>query len=81
MIFLTYVPLNFLYELAFPRKETKKMDLNLDDQEAEASMEEAARAVAKAEALEGQKPDEENESPINEDNESKASAKMESNHE
>ena len=57
------------------------MDLNLDDQEAEASMEEAARAVAKAEALEGQKPDEENESPINEDNESKASAKMESNHE
>lgn len=32
MIFLTYVPLNFLYELIFPPKQTKKMDLNLDDQ-------------------------------------------------
>jgi hypothetical protein len=52
MIFLTYVPLNFLYELAFPPKATKKMDTTLDDQEAKQKSEEAAKAKAKADALE-----------------------------
>ncbi len=52
MIFLTYVPLNFLYELAVPRKETKKMDLTLDDMEAKEVEEDAAKAKEKAEALE-----------------------------
>jgi hypothetical protein len=36
MIFLTYVPLNFLYELIIPPKQTKKMELNQDDSEAQA---------------------------------------------
>jgi len=36
MIFCTYVPLNFLYELAFPPKEFKKMDTNMDDEEVKA---------------------------------------------
>lgn len=34
IILLTYVPLNFLYEVAFPPKHTKKMDLNIGEMEA-----------------------------------------------
>ena len=52
LIFATYIPLNFLYELIFPPKQTKKMELNQDDAEAQAQEEEAAKAKAKAEALE-----------------------------
>jgi hypothetical protein len=52
MIFLTYVPLNFLYELAFPPKETKKMDLQKDDEQIMEQEEAAAKAAAKAEAIE-----------------------------
>lgn len=50
MIFFTYVPLNYLYELAFPPKPTKAAELTpLEEQ---AAREEAA-AAAKARALEG----------------------------
>jgi hypothetical protein len=34
-IFITYVPLNFLYELAVPPKETKALESNLTPEEAE----------------------------------------------
>ena len=33
MIFLTYVPLNFLYELIVPPKQTKKLDLDASEEE------------------------------------------------
>ena len=35
-IFLTYVPLNFIYELAIPPKETKKLDINANEEEVKA---------------------------------------------
>ena len=47
-IFITYVPLNFLWELMFPPKETKAMDINSSPEEVEA----AEKAKAKAEAIE-----------------------------
>ena len=57
LIFLTYVPLNFIYELVFPPKATKKMDTNLTPEEAEKAeqmeieqMEEEALAQKKGEA-------------------------------
>jgi hypothetical protein len=47
-ILITYVPLNWLYELVFPPKETKAMDVNMTQEEQEA----AKAAQAKAEAIE-----------------------------
>lgn len=35
LIFITYVPLNYIYELIIPPKETKKLDTNLTPEEAE----------------------------------------------
>ena len=51
MIFLTYVPLNFLYELIVPPKETKKMELDPEDMEGEELTPEEA-AQQKADAIE-----------------------------
>ena len=56
LILITYVPLNWLYELVVPPKEYKKMTLNPDEEveEAKTPEEEAqALAAAKADALEG----------------------------
>ena len=50
MIFLTYVPLNFLYELVVPPKETKKLELA---EEIEEMTPEEEAAQQKADALEG----------------------------
>ena len=36
LIFITYMPLNYIYELIVPPKETKKMDTNLTPEEAQA---------------------------------------------
>jgi hypothetical protein len=47
-IFVTYVPLNWLYELIVPPKETKALDVNQTPEEQEA----AKAAQAKAEAIE-----------------------------
>jgi len=61
LILITYVPINWLYELIVPPKEYKKMDLTPEGEEeveAEAQtpeQEAAAAAAAKAEALEGEK--------------------------
>ena len=49
MIFCTYVPLNFLYELVVPPKATKQLDLTKNTEEAQAT--ETARE--KAAAIEG----------------------------
>jgi hypothetical protein len=55
-IFLTYVPLNFLYEFVFPPSETKKKNLENEETPGMEAMEkqmERAKAFAKAEAIEG----------------------------
>ena len=80
LIFATYWPLNFLYELAFPPKEVKAADL---DEEGEKDLtpeqEAAAAAAAKADALEkGDAPDDMEE---NIDKQSSASVKMDQNNE
>jgi hypothetical protein len=49
VIMITYIPLNFLWELVFPPKESKKMDLTGNSDDAEAN----AAAQAKADAIEG----------------------------
>lgn len=56
LIFATYVPLNFIYELIVPPKETKKLDVNssLDPKEIEQMEAEAAAAMAKAAAIKGE---------------------------
>ena len=51
-IFLTYVPLNFLYELVVPPKETKALDANLTPEEAEAAQAAEKAAKEKADAIE-----------------------------
>lgn len=62
LIYATYWPLNALYELIFPPKETKAMDLSPDGEEEQKDLtpeqEAAAAAAAKADALEkGASPD------------------------
>lgn len=53
IIFLTYWPLNALYELVFPPKETKAMDLEDEEEKPmTAEQEAAAAAAAKADAIE-----------------------------
>jgi hypothetical protein len=52
LIFITYWPLNALYELVFPPKETIKMDLEEEGEPMTPEQEAAAAAAAKAEALE-----------------------------
>ena len=52
MIAVTYIPLNFLYELIIPPKPTKAMELKPEGAEAE-KKEAAEKANAKAEAIEG----------------------------
>merc|ERR1711990_509403 len=47
-ILITYVPLNWLYELVVPPKETKALEVNQTPEEQEA----ARAAAAKAEAIE-----------------------------
>jgi len=55
LIFATYIPLNFLYELCVPPKETTKA-LSEEEIKAEAALQEAQqKAAAKAEAIEGGK--------------------------
>lgn len=60
LIFITYVPLNWLYELVVPPKEYKKMALSEEEKKAEEAaamqtpeQQAAALAAAKANALEG----------------------------
>lgn len=61
LIFITYVPLNFLYELVFPAKVYKKADESSIDkanveaatQEEKGQMEQEQMAVQKAQNLEG----------------------------
>jgi len=50
LIFLTYAPLNFIYELIVPPKQTKKLDVDLTEEEVQAmeEMEQAAREKAEA---------------------------------
>lgn len=55
IIILTYWPLNFLYELVFPPKEVKALELAPDGEEPEMmtpEQEAAAVAARKAEAIE-----------------------------
>jgi len=56
LIFITYWPLNFLYELVFPEKETKALELVPEGEEEKEEMtpeaEAAAAAAAKADAIE-----------------------------
>jgi len=55
LIFATYIPLNFLYELCVPPKETSKA-ASEEETKAEAALQEAQqKAAAKAEAIEGGK--------------------------
>ena len=59
-IFCTYVPLNYLYELCVPPKETKKMEVEIKSEKDEATPEmpaEEALAAAKAAAIEGKEDD------------------------
>jgi len=52
-IFATYIPLNMLWELCFPEKETKKMEINGQEKAAQSEEEkQAALAAAKADAIE-----------------------------
>ena len=53
MIMMTYIPLNWLWELAFPPKETKKMDLSATPEEQEAAKAAQQKANLKADAIEG----------------------------
>ena len=53
MIALTYIPLNFLYELVIPPKPTKAMDLKPEEAANVEQKEAADKANAKAEAIEG----------------------------
>ena len=50
-IYATYIPLNMLWELCFPEKETVKKDINGEAAQTEEQKKEAA-AAAKAEAIE-----------------------------
>lgn len=52
LIFITYWPLNALYELVFPPKEVKGLELNPEGEEMTPEQEAAAAAAAKAEAIE-----------------------------
>ena len=52
LIFITYWPLNALYELIFPPQETKAMDLEEEGEPMTPEQEAAAAAAAKADALE-----------------------------
>lgn len=84
LIFITYWPLNWLYELVFPPKETKAMDLAPDGEEMEKEdltpeQEAAAAAAAKAEAIE--KGDAMEDLEDNIDKMSGASLKMDENNE
>jgi len=55
LIFATYIPLNFLYELCVPPKETKK-EASEEEIKAEAALQEAEqKAATKAAAIEGGK--------------------------
>lgn len=77
LIYATYWPLNALYELVFPPKETQAMDLSPEgeaDKDLTPEQEAAAAAAAKADALEkGASPDDMEE---NVDKQSSASIKM-----
>lgn len=53
LIFITYVPLNWLYELIVPPKEYKKMSLDENENKPEELTPEQKAAAEKAEALEG----------------------------
>ena len=45
MIFLTYVPLNYIYELMVPPKETKKLELQPEETPEEVAAQEKADAI------------------------------------
>lgn len=56
LIFATYIPLNFLYELCVPPKETTKAAMSEEEIQAQAALQEAKqKAAAKAEAIENGK--------------------------
>lgn len=48
MIMVTYLPLNWLWELVFPPKQTKKKELGADEMEAQEEVEAAKAAEVKA---------------------------------
>ena len=52
LIFMTYWPLNWMYELVFPPKETKAMDLDDEAEPMTPEQEAAAAAASKADAIE-----------------------------
>lgn len=76
LIFITYWPLNWLYELVFPPKEYKKMDLDEEGEEKELTPEQEAAAVAAAKADAIEKGDAEEDLEDNIDKMSGASLKM-----
>lgn len=77
LIFITYWPLNALYELVFPPKETKAMDLSPDGEQKELTPEQEAAAVAAAKADAIEKGDAPEDLEDNIDKMSGASLKME----